>query len=61
MLQSVGGSFSASGWTGTRCASEYQWPDAYPPNKRTVSIERRGPTIVLKKGAEDPELLVSAR
>ena len=61
MLQSVGGSFFASGWTGTRCASEYKWPDAYQPNKRTVSIERRGPTIVLKKGAEDPELLVSAR
>ena len=41
MLQSVGGSFPASGWTGTRCASEYKGPEAYPPNNTTVSIERR--------------------
>ena len=34
--------------------------DAYPPNN-TVSIERRSPDIVLKRGAEDPELLVSSR
>ena len=32
--------FPSSGWTGTRCASEYKGPEAYPPNNTTMSIER---------------------
>ena len=40
MLQSVGGSFSVSGWTDTLCVSEYKGLEAYPPNNTTVSIER---------------------
>ena len=35
--------------------------EAYPPNNTTVSIERRSPDRVLKRGAEDPELFVSSR
>ena len=35
--------------------------EAYPPNNTNVSIERRSPDIVLKRGAEDLELHVSSR
>ena len=45
-----------SRWTGARGPSEHKGPGAYPPNNKTVPVERRSPAKVrhLERIPEDP-------